>query len=112
MKTALTARNTQGDPPWLTGAMIMAGPHVASPADTARLKQLEGALNTIGVTGAHRSIIGLILVGCLFDAFEQNSIGIIGYRLSQHHHLRPGRDRTIADRLPGRSVRAQDDVDD
>ncbi len=65
----------------------MAGPHIASPVDTARLKQLEGALNDIGVTGAHRSIIGLILIGCLFDAFEQNSIGIIGPILRQNWGL-------------------------
>jgi len=51
---------------------------VSTPADSTRLRQLERALNDIGVTGAHWTLIWLILIGCLFDSFEQNTIGIIG----------------------------------
>ena len=42
------------------------------------IRQLEGALSGIGITGAHKQIIALILIGCLFDSFEQNTIGIVG----------------------------------
>lgn len=49
-----------------------------SGATTPAIRQLEGALGRIGITGAHKQIIGLILIGCLFDAFEQNTIGIAG----------------------------------
>jgi MFS family permease len=51
---------------------------VASIPETTRLQALEQALNRIGVTGAHRTIIAVILAGALFDSFEQNTIGIIG----------------------------------
>ncbi|CAI2936577.1 MFS transporter [Aminobacter niigataensis] len=42
------------------------------------IRQLEGALSRIGVTGAHKQIIALVLIGVLFDAFEQNTIGVSG----------------------------------
>jgi putative MFS transporter len=55
----------------------MAGPQVASStADSPKLRELESALSTIGVTSAHKSIAFLILIGALFDAFEQNTIGV------------------------------------
>lgn len=43
-----------------------------------KITQLENALGNIGVTNAHKQIIILILIGCLFDSFEQNTVGIIG----------------------------------
>jgi MFS family permease len=46
-------------------------------AQQSRLQALEDALNRIGVTGAHRMILAVILAGALFDSFEQNTIGII-----------------------------------
>jgi len=49
--------------------------------------QLDVALDRIGVTSAHRTIIFLILVGCLFDSFEQNSIGLIAPMLRQQWGL-------------------------
>ncbi len=49
-----------------------------APSNNPAIRELEGALARIGVTAAHKQIIGLILVGCLFDAFEQNTIGIVG----------------------------------
>lgn len=49
-----------------------------SGASSPAIRQLEGALGRIGITGAHKQIIALILIGCLFDAFEQNTIGIAG----------------------------------
>ncbi|WP_374623266.1 MFS transporter [Pandoraea sp.] len=49
--------------------------------------QLDRALDDIGVTSAHKTIIGLILIGCLFDSFEQNSIGLIAPMLKQHWGL-------------------------
>ncbi|BAF87902.1 putative transport protein [Azorhizobium caulinodans ORS 571] len=54
-------------------ALVEAG-KPASPA----IRQLEGALNKIGLTRAHKQIILLILIGCLFDSFEQNTIGVAG----------------------------------
>ena len=49
--------------------------------------QLDVALDRIGVTAAHRTIIFLILIGCLFDSFEQNSIGLIAPMLRQQWGL-------------------------
>ena len=46
----------------------------SSPAN----RELEGALGRIGLTAAHKQIILLILIGCLFDSFEQNTVGVIG----------------------------------
>ena len=63
-----------------------AGP-ITSPARSVELVQLEGALEEIGVTAAHRWIILLILVGCLFDSFEQNTIGIVGPILRENWGL-------------------------
>lgn len=54
----------------------MAGPQATSFADSPKLRELEGALSSIGVTKAHKSIALLILVGALFDSFEQNTIGV------------------------------------
>ena len=65
----------------------MDGTPNASSTDTGPLGQLEGALNKIGATGAHRSIMVLILIGCLFDSFEQNTIGIIGPILRENWGL-------------------------
>jgi putative MFS transporter len=42
------------------------------------MQQLEAALSRIGVTSAHKQIIALIVVGALFDSFEQNTIGVAG----------------------------------
>ena len=51
------------------------------------IRQLEGALTRIGVTGAHKQIIALVLIGCLFDSFEQNTIGVSGPLLKEHWGL-------------------------
>jgi MFS family permease len=51
---------------------------IAPAAQQSRLQALEQALNRIGVTGAHHTILAVILAGALFDSFEQNTIGIIG----------------------------------
>ncbi|MFZ2005151.1 MAG: MFS transporter [Stellaceae bacterium] len=51
---------------------------VASTAQMTRLQALEQALNRIGVTGAHRTILAIIVAGAVFDSFEQNTVGIIG----------------------------------
>jgi putative MFS transporter len=45
---------------------------------TPIIQQLESALGRIGVTAAHKQIVALILVGALFDSFEQNTIGVAG----------------------------------
>lgn len=50
---------------------------IPSGASSPVQKQMEQALGTIGVTTAHKQILALILIGCLFDAFEQNTIGLI-----------------------------------
>lgn len=64
----------------------MAGPTLSSP-DSPRIAELDGALEKIGVTRSHHTIIFLILIGCLFDAFEQNAIGLVGPMLKQQWGL-------------------------
>ena len=59
----------------------------ASGAATPVSRQLDSALNKIGVTGAHKQILALVLIGCLFDSFEQNTIGVSGPLLRQHWGL-------------------------
>ncbi|MBT2512330.1 MFS transporter [Arthrobacter sp. ISL-30] len=54
-----------------------ASPGIGSPAKTLA-KQIEGAYQRIGVTGAHRQIVFMILLGVFFDALEQNAVGITG----------------------------------
>ncbi|CAG9258634.1 putative MFS transporter, metabolite:H+ symporter [Paraburkholderia unamae] len=65
----------------------MTGISSTSAADSASATQLDRALNDIGVTSAHKTIIFLILIGCLFDSFEQNSIGLIAPMLREHWGL-------------------------
>ncbi|SMG49783.1 MFS transporter [Paraburkholderia susongensis] len=64
----------------------MSGP-VQSDSSFAGSAQLDRALDGIGVTSAHKTIIWLILIGCLFDSFEQNSIGLIAPLLRQQWGL-------------------------
>ncbi|CAE6789178.1 putative metabolite transport protein CsbC [Paraburkholderia nemoris] len=62
----------------------MAGAHfVPASEPPPQTAQLDDALNSIGFTPAHRTILLLIILGGLFDAFEQNSIGIVGPVLRQ-----------------------------
>ncbi|MFM9924604.1 MFS transporter [Variovorax sp. H27-G14] len=56
----------------------MAGPALSSGPDSPRVAELDRALDKIGVTRSHHTIIFLILIGCLFDSFEQNAVGIVG----------------------------------
>lgn len=51
------------------------------------MAELDRALDQIGVTRAHHTIIFLILIGCLFDALEQNAVGIVGPVLKQQWGL-------------------------
>ena len=51
------------------------------------IRQLESAFTKIGVTGAHKQILALVLIGCLFDSFEQNTIGVAGPILKEHWGL-------------------------
>lgn len=51
---------------------------IQSGATSPAIKQMENALGNIGVTTAHKQILALILIGCLFDSFEQNTIGLVG----------------------------------
>jgi MFS family permease len=67
--------------------MMAGGGSVPSPTNSPALRQLETALAKIGVTTAHKQIIALILVGCLFDSFEQNTIGIVGPALRSTWNL-------------------------
>lgn len=65
---------------------MAAGPTLSS-ADTPRIAELDGALDKIGVTRSHHTIIFLVLIGCLFDSFEQNAIGLVGPLLKQQWGL-------------------------
>ncbi|WP_313814661.1 MFS transporter [Glutamicibacter sp.] len=55
-----------------------------SDATTARggtrplAEQIESTYERIGVTGAHKQIVFMILLGVFFDALEQNAVGITG----------------------------------
>lgn len=55
----------------------------AKPRTGSLAKQIEGAYQRIGVTGAHRQIVFMILLGVFFDALEQNAVGITGPILRQ-----------------------------
>ncbi|MDI3402433.1 MFS transporter [Streptomyces cavernicola] len=43
-----------------------------------RHRQLEDTLDRIGVTGAHKQIGAMVLLGVFFDALEQNAVGLVG----------------------------------
>lgn len=60
---------------------------LASSSDSPKFRELESALNKIGVTPAHKTIVFLVLVGALFDSFEQNTIGVAGPLLRQQWGL-------------------------
>lgn len=45
--------------------------------------QIESAYQKIGITGAHRQIMLMVLLGVFFDALEQNAVGITGPVLQQ-----------------------------
>jgi len=65
----------------------MAGPALSSGPDSPRVAELDRALDKIGVTRSHQTIIFLILIGCLFDSFEQNAVGIVGPMLREQWGL-------------------------
>ncbi|WP_179402018.1 MFS transporter [Burkholderia guangdongensis] len=67
----------------------MAGPMLSSGPDSPRFAELDHALDRIGVTSSHYTIIWLILIGCLVDAFEQNAVGIVGPLLHKQWGLTP-----------------------
>ncbi|WP_245953475.1 hypothetical protein [Arthrobacter silvisoli] len=60
-----------------------AGGPEAGPRKGSLAQQIEGAYQRIGVTGAHRQIVFMILLGVFFDALEQNAVGITGPILRQ-----------------------------
>lgn len=60
---------------------------IASSSDSPKFRELESALNKIGVTTAHKTIVFLILIGALFDSFEQNTIGVAAPLLRQQWGL-------------------------
>ncbi len=41
-------------------------------------EQIESTYERIGVTGAHKQVVFMILLGVFFDALEQNAVGITG----------------------------------
>ncbi len=47
----------------------------AGPGPAAQ--KLDRVLDAIGVTRAHKTILLLVIVGCIFDSFEQNSVGLV-----------------------------------
>lgn len=63
------------------------GPALSSGVDSPRVAELDSALDKIGVTRSHHTIIFLILIGCLFDSFEQNAVGIVGPMLKEQWGL-------------------------
>src|SRR3954451_21553614 len=67
----------------------MAGDAIVSSSapQTAQMHQLEAALDGMGVTRSHKTIIFLVVCGVLFDVFEQNAVGLVGPLLRQHWGL-------------------------
>jgi putative MFS transporter len=62
----------------------------AGSTKTSLAQQIEGAYQRIGVTGAHRHIVLMILLGVFFDALEQNAVGITGPVLRESWGLGAG----------------------
>jgi putative MFS transporter len=60
---------------------------IASSSETPKFRELEIALNKVGVTPAHKTILFLVVIGALFDSFEQNTIGVAGPLLRQQWGL-------------------------
>ena len=46
--------------------------------DIPLAEQIERSYAGIGVTGSHKYIMAMILLGVFFDAIEQNAVGITG----------------------------------
>ena len=59
-------------------------------ASAGATRQLESALERIGVTPAHRTMVLLVLLGVMFDVFEQNAVGLIGTILREDWKLGAG----------------------
>ncbi|UIF90424.1 MFS transporter [Cupriavidus sp. UYPR2.512] len=45
--------------------------------------ELDRAMDGIGVTASHKKIIFMIMLGVMFDVFEQNAVGLIGPMLRE-----------------------------
>ncbi|MBS0451459.1 MAG: MFS transporter [Proteobacteria bacterium] len=41
-------------------------------------RELDRAMDGIGVTASHKKIIFMIMLGVMFDVFEQNAVGLVG----------------------------------
>ncbi|GAB2455752.1 MFS transporter [Comamonas humi] len=41
-------------------------------------RELDKAMDGIGVTASHKKIIFMIMLGVMFDVFEQNAVGLVG----------------------------------
>lgn len=52
--------------------------------------QIENAYSRIGVTGSHRFVMVMILLGVFFDALEQNAVGLTGPVLKEVWGLSTG----------------------
>ncbi|HEY9215947.1 MAG TPA: MFS transporter [Ancylobacter sp.] len=69
----------------------MAGENIQLPVPTSEAAaQVETALDKIGVTRAHKLIVFLVLVGVMFDVFEQNTVGLIAPFLREQWQLSAG----------------------
>ncbi|MCS3431693.1 MFS transporter [Klebsiella sp. BIGb0407] len=52
-------------------------PETTTQHHNSSMGQLETALDNIGTTRSHRMIILMVVIGVMFDVFEQNAIGLI-----------------------------------
>ena len=52
-------------------------PETTTQQHNSSMGQLETALDKIGTTRSHRMIILMVVIGVMFDVFEQNAIGLI-----------------------------------
>ncbi|GAB3629666.1 MFS transporter [Pandoraea terrae] len=52
-------------------------------SNSPQQQALDRAMDDIGVTASHKKIIFMIMLGVMFDVFEQNAVGLIGPMLRE-----------------------------
>ncbi|HEY3046635.1 MAG TPA: MFS transporter [Polaromonas sp.] len=55
----------------------------AQTSNSPQQHELDRAMDDIGVTASHKKIIFMIMLGVMFDVFEQNAVGLIGPMLRE-----------------------------
>ncbi|KWR74939.1 MFS transporter [Cupriavidus sp. IDO] len=56
---------------------------VVQSSSSPQQHELDRAMDGIGVTASHKKIIFMIMLGVMFDVFEQNAVGLVGPMLRE-----------------------------